>query len=55
MQVRFRVFRSSWERWEALLEQAAAFATQIGQQRLISISHSEDNQDGVIVVWYWEA
>jgi uncharacterized glyoxalase superfamily protein PhnB len=38
--------------WTDLFTQAAAFASSVGD-RLISISHSEDQQDGVIAVWYW--
>ena len=40
--------------WETLFEEASNFATGIGRERLISISHSEDNNDGVVVVWYWQ-
>lgn len=33
--------------------EAADFATVIGKDRLISISHSSDHGEGVITVWYW--
>jgi hypothetical protein len=39
--------------WDQLFTQAAAFASSVGPDRLISISHSEDQQDGVVTVWYW--
>lgn len=39
--------------WEGLFKQVADFATVVGPQRLISISHSEDQNDGVVTVWYW--
>jgi hypothetical protein len=39
--------------WEALFAEAAAFATSVGPARVISISHSEDQNDGVVTVWYW--
>ena len=49
----FRHFRGALTTWEQLFQQAAAFASSIGPQRLISISHSEDYSDGVVTVWYW--
>jgi len=52
--VKFEEFRGVIATWEQLFQQAAEFATKIGRDRLISISHSEDQQDGVIAVWYWE-
>ena len=52
--VRFEIFRGTLRTWPELFEQASAFATTLGPERLISISHSEDQQDGVIAVWYWE-
>ena len=54
MRVAFRVFRAGFGSWEALFNEAAAFATEIGRERLISISHSADHHDGVVTVWYWE-
>jgi hypothetical protein len=51
--VRFEVFRGTFATWQELFEQAAEFATQVGRERLISISHSEDKDDGVVSVWYW--
>lgn len=54
MQVRFRVFKSYTKSWENLCTEAAEFATQQGADRLINMSLSEDDNQGVIVVWYWE-
>ena len=51
--VRFEVFRGILKGWPELFQQAAEFATQVGRENLISISHSEDKDDGVIAVWYW--
>lgn len=53
MQLRHKGFRGMWKSWEALFDEAAAFATQIGPERVISISHSGDNSEGVVVVWFW--
>lgn len=52
--VRFETFRGTLEIWNHLFTQAADFATRIGRERLISISHSEDKDDGVVTVWYWD-
>jgi hypothetical protein len=53
MRVRFKLFRSSFSSWKALFDRATEFATRVGRDRLISISHSEDRGDGVVTVWYW--
>ena len=37
-----------------LCQQAADFASEKGRDRLINISVSEDHNDGVVVVWFWE-
>lgn len=51
--VTFKVFRGTMATWDQLFSDAAAFATMVGPERLITISHSEDKQDGVVAVWYW--
>jgi len=51
--VRFEVFRGVMATWPGLFQQAAEFATRLGRDRLITIAHSEDQQDGVVAVWYW--
>ena len=51
--VRFKVFRGIMASWDELFAEAAAFATTVDKDRLITISHSEDQQDGVVAVWYW--
>jgi hypothetical protein len=52
--VAFKTFRGTMPTFNQLFSEAAAFATDIGPERLITISHSEDNNDGVVAVWYWE-
>ena len=52
-QVAFHVIRGVWSSWEGLFQEAADFASRLGPERLISISHSEDDNDGVVTVWYW--
>ena len=51
--VAFRCFRDRWKSWDELFQEAADFAGAVGPQRLISISHSADQSDGVVTVWYW--
>ncbi len=52
-EVGFKVFRGSLASWDELFSEAAAFATEIGPFKLINISHSEDDNEGVVTVWYW--
>jgi hypothetical protein len=54
MQVKFQVFKSYTQSWDDLCAEAAEFATRQGRDRLINLSVSEDDNQGVIVVWYWE-
>lgn len=53
MKAKCKVFKSSWSSWENLFKQATNFATDMGSGRVISISHSGDYNEGVVVVWYW--
>ena len=54
MEAHFKIFRGTFTSWQGLFEQAAEFATQLGPERVISISHSQDQQlEGVVTVWYW--
>lgn len=55
MQVAFRFFRAGgFTTWDAMFTEVAAFASRIGRDELISISHSEDQGEAVVTVWYWE-
>jgi hypothetical protein len=53
MRVRFKLFQSSIKSWQNLFREAADFATEIGRDKVISISHSADNSQGVVTIWYW--
>lgn len=53
MRVQFKQFRGVLKSWDALFCEASEFASSVGQDRLISISHSADHSDGVVTVWYW--
>lgn len=50
---KFQIFRGTFATWNELCGEAAEFASAIGPQNLITISHSEDRDDGVITVWFW--
>ncbi|MFC1852717.1 hypothetical protein ACFL27_21160 [candidate division CSSED10-310 bacterium] len=53
MIVTYKMFRGTFKSWEVLFQEATSFANLLSQDRLISISHSCDNNDGVVVVWFW--
>jgi hypothetical protein len=48
-----RYFRGTMTSWEALFEQAAEFATRVGVDHVVSISHACAGADGTVAVWYW--
>lgn len=52
-EVQFRMFRGTIKPWEELFREATEFASQLRPEELVGISHSEDGNDGVVVVWYW--
>jgi hypothetical protein len=56
MQVKHQLFKSAFKSWDSLCEEAAAFASEVGRDRLINISvaHADSGGQGVIFVWYWE-
>jgi hypothetical protein len=54
MRVCFELFQSLGKPWNTLCEEAAEFASKIPPGRLISIAHSEDQDDAVLTVWYWQ-
>lgn len=53
MQVKFKFFKAVLKSWDAMHQDASDFASAVGPERLISISHSSDHGEGVITVWYW--
>ena len=54
MQVRFKTFQSQFGLRERVLQKVAEYAQQVGRERLISISHTEERDNAVITIWYWE-
>ena len=53
MRVVFRDFRGVFKTWKVLFQEASDFATEVGRDNLVSISHSSDQSQGIITVWYW--
>lgn len=57
---RHRIFERGAQPWQELCAEATGFATQIGPERVISISAvpgdgtSDNGASGFVVVWYWE-
>ena len=50
--VSHKMFRSISRRWESLMDDAAALASQYGPEQVVSISISNDGGDGLITVWF---
>lgn len=53
-EVKYEVFRGVFSSWNQLFKDASEYASHLEAGKLISISHSADHSDGVVVVWYWE-
>lgn len=53
MRVVYNHFRGTFKSWKQLFQEASDFATEVGQERLISISHSAEGAEGIVTVWYW--
>jgi hypothetical protein len=49
----YKYFRGTLATWDELFSQAAQFATEVGSEYVVGISHSADRGDGVVTVWYW--
>jgi len=57
MRVTFRVFRSqgfSDTQVESTAKEAAEFASSLGPDQLVNISHVLDGHIHIITVWYWQ-
>ncbi len=53
MRLFFKAFDSKMASREKLFKAAVEFANQIGRERLLTLSHSEDRDNIVITIWYW--
>lgn len=57
MRVRHKLFESTFKSWDSLCEEAEAFASTLGPERLInlSVAQADTGGNGVVVVWYWDS
>jgi len=53
MRVVFKTFESQFATRQKILQKAAGFASELGAERLINITHSEDHNNSIITIWYW--
>ena len=54
MVARFKIFRSQWDSWEEMCTQVTEFLNEIGPDKVIGVSQSQESTLGVLTVWYWE-
>lgn len=54
MKMTYRYFRGTLATWDQLFDEATEFATTLGFEKVVSISHSADGANGVVTVWYWK-
>jgi len=56
--VKSEIFRATWTGWAGLCDAATVFASSLGPDRLINISHASGAghliNEAIIVVWYWD-
>lgn len=53
MYMSVKVFSSNRKSLGEVCEEAAEFATSVGPERLVSVSHSSEGSRSLVVVWYW--
>ena len=53
MKVKYKIFRGILSTWDNLFTEASEFASKLGPDKVINISHSASGADGVVTVWYW--
>ena len=55
LRLAFEFERGTLISWELLFQAAAEKAERLLPEQLVSISHSDDNGNGLAVVWYWSS
>lgn len=53
MRLFFKAFDSKMASREKLFKAAVEYANQLGRERILTLSHSEDRDNIVITIWYW--
>ncbi len=51
---KYQMFKSATKLWTTLFDEATEFASQLGEGRVINITHSCDGGVAVVVVWFWD-
>jgi hypothetical protein len=51
--VKYELFRGTFTTWNTMLTKAASFASRVGHERLINITHSAETGAAIVTVWYW--
>ena len=52
--VAYRIFKGMFKSRDTLCAEAAAFATELGREKLITINAAADNSATIVTVFYWE-
>ena len=52
--VSHKIIRGVFKTWDELADIASEFMSTIPKDKIISVSHSEDKDDGVIIIFYEE-
>jgi hypothetical protein len=54
MKTKFKIFEAGkFTSWGDMCNEVAMFVNKVGQDDLITISHSVSDGKAVIIVWYW--
>ncbi len=51
--MKFKKFKAQLKSWDTVFQEAAEFASSLGQEQVVSISHSCDHAEAIVTVWYW--
>ena len=55
MRMCYKKFRKGvLKTWDSVFEEACAFASEIGKDKVVSLSQSSDAADSFVIVWYWD-
>lgn len=55
MRLRYKIYKTFilFEGWAPICDEAAEFATRLGPDRVVSVSHSYSHRNASVIVWYW--
>ena len=55
LELRYEFHRGTLVSWEDLFSQMAEREQRLAAEQFVSFSHSDDNGNGIVTLWYWEA